>query len=269
MENSKRLLRFIRMGFITAVKEGFPAVIMGVILCICFDTWDQIPFLWTASESVDVFYYWFNAFSFGGFYSVFVITMLACIPYAASFCEEYNSNILRTLLSKTNTKEYCMAKSFVTAISGGLSLAFGGSVFVCMAAFFTELVNRNRLSEYNGLPYYKYLQEGNGIKYFLAVIFLLYLAGMLWSSIALLASAYIQNRYVVFVAPFIVSFFLVRVNSLLNLPSYMCLNLLLQGRSIIGTEEKTLLITAIIILLLVCFLHFLFYRKVERIVGNE
>lgn len=269
MENNKKLLRLLKMGIKTAIKEGFLIVVIGVILCICLDTWDQIPFLWTANGTVDVFYYWFNAFSFGGFYSVFAITMLAGIPYAFRFCEEYNSNILRTLVSKTNTKTYCMAKSIITAVSGGMSLAMGGIVFMCGASFFTELVNKNKLSEYRGLPYYKYIQEGNGIKYFLAAIFLLYLAGMLWSSIALLVSSYIHNRYVVFVTPFIFAFFLTRLNVLLKLPDYMCINLLLQGRSIIGTEKKTLFITAILIILLVVLINYMFYKKVERIVRDE
>lgn len=269
MENNKKLFRLLKTGFKTALKEGFLVVVIGVVICICLDTWDQIPFLWTANEAVDVFYYWFNAFSFGGFYSVFVISMLACVPYAARFCEEYNGNILRTLVSKTNTKTYCIAQGIITAVSGGLSLAAGGTVFVYGASFFTELVNKNKLNEYNGLPYYKYIQESSGIKYFLAVIFLLYLAGMLWSSIALLVSGYIRNRYVVFVAPLIVSFFLTRLNVLLKLPDYMCLNLLLQGRSMIGTEVNTLFITAIIVIFIVIVINILFYKKVERIVRDE
>lgn len=240
MENSKKMFRLSTWGLKAAVKEGALAAALGVILCICLDTWDQVPFLWTADDAVDVFYYWFNAFTFGGFYSIFVTPMLACIPYAASFCEEYNSNMLRTLLAKADTKTYCISKSIVTALSGGMSLAAGGSIFVLGASFFTELVNRNKLGEYSGLPYYKYMQEGNGIKYFAAVIFLLFLTGMLWSSVALLVSAYTHNRYVVFAAPLLLSFFLVRFNILLGMPDYMCLNLLLQARSIIGTEEQTL-----------------------------
>lgn len=269
MENSKKMLRLLVWGLRFAAKEGLFATALGVVLCICLDTWDQVPFLWTSDDAVDVFYYWFNAFVFGGFYSVFVTPMLSCIPYAASFCEEYNSNMLRTLIAKMDTKTYCIAKSIVTALSGGMSLAAGGSIFVLGASFFTELVNKNKLSEYNGLPYYKYIQDGNGIKYFAAVIFLLYLSGMLWSSVALLVSAYTQNRYVVFAAPLLFSFFLVRLNVFLGLPDYMCMNLLLQARSMIGSEERTLFVTAMIIILFVAIIGFLFYRKVKRVIKDE
>jgi len=268
MENNRRLLRMIGWGTKIAIKEGFLLVAIGVVICVCLDTWNQIPFLWTSKDSVGVLYYWFNAFSWGGFYSIYIIPMLSCIPYATSFCEEYNSNMVNVLVSKTNIRMYCASKVITTAISGGVSLAMGGSLFVFLASRLTILVDKNTLMEYQGLPYYTFIQEGSGIKYFVVAIFLLFLSGVLWSSTGLLVSAYIRDSYVVFVAPFIASFFLVRINDILKVPVYLRLNLLLHARSTLGTDMQTILMISLTILIIVIIFGFLFYRKVRGVIKN-
>ena len=110
MENKRALPRLFGAEFKRSLTVRFLLVPVGVVLCICLDTWNQIPFMWTSPETMDVYYYWCNSFIFGGFYGIYVVPMLAALPYAVSFCEEYNTNMLRVLLMKAGKKKYCMSK---------------------------------------------------------------------------------------------------------------------------------------------------------------
>ncbi len=267
MENKHKLFSMVSRGIATAMKEGFLPAAAGVVLCIFLDTWNQLPFLWNGRA--DVNYYWFNSFSFGGFYSVYIIPMLSCIPYAASFCEEYRSNMITVLVSKINIKTYCISKVITTAVSGGLSLAAGGIFFIFLASRFTDLINERTLIESQGLPYYALMKSGNGISFFIVAVFLLFLSGVLWSSIALLVSSYVCNRYIIFVTPFISSFFLTRLNVILNVPAIFRLDLLLHARSSFGTDMETIFITTLMILVLVIASGFLFCKRAKRLIKNE
>lgn len=254
-------------GSKTVIKEGVLPVIIGVILCICLDTWNQLPFLWNGHT--DVNYYWFNAFSFGGFYSVYVIPMLSCIPYASSFCEEYRSNMVSILVSKTNVRIYCFAKVLITTLSGGLSLAAGGGLFIFLASRFTVLVNQQSLVEFKGLPYYSLMQDGNGIKFFVISVFLLFLSGVLWSGVGLLVSTFVCNRYMIFATPFISSFFLTRFYVILNIPPYFRLDLLLRARSNLGTDMQTISLTTLTVFILTVVFGYLFYKRAKKVIKNE
>jgi len=147
MENKRALPRLFGAEFKRSLTVRFFIVPVGVVLCICLDTWNQIPFMWTSPETMDVYYYWCNSFIFGGFYGIYVVPMLAALPYAVSFCEEYNTNMLRVLLMKAGKKKYCMSKVLTTFLSGALSVSAGGITFILLANSFVQLFNRARLPE--------------------------------------------------------------------------------------------------------------------------
>lgn len=268
MGNSKQLWFLMN----AEMKHSFslvPIVIIGTVMCICLDTLNQIPFLWTAKDVLDVHYYWFNSFVFGGFYSVYVVPVLAAIPYALSYCNEYQFGVCNQKLSRVSTKIYCISKVMNSILIGGFSVAAGGITFICFANYFVPLINSDRLLENIGMPYFDLLQQGNGILFFVATVFLLFLTGSLWSLIALVTSAYVPNKYVVISAPLIFSFFFTRLNIILKIPDTHRLDLWLRGRSIIENDSTTLITSGIMVTLLSVLLGIIFYKKVKRRMQNE
>ena len=269
MENKRALPRLFGAEFKRSLTVRFLLVPVGVVLCICLDTWNQIPFMWTSPETMDVYYYWCNSFIFGGFYGIYVVPMLATLPYAVSFCEEYNTNMLRVLLMKAGKKKYCMSKVLTTFLSGALSVSAGGITFIFLANFFVQLFNRARLPETEAFPYYEFLLQGNVACYFTAVIFLLFLNGGLWATVALLVSSYFPNIYVTAASPLILSFLTGRAYLVLKIPVRLRLDLWLQGRSSAGTDQLTILCSALVVLGLTVGFGILFYQKLKRRVENE
>lgn len=269
MENKGALSHLFGTEFKRSLTVKFFLVPVGVVLCICLDTWNQIPFMWTSPETMDVYYYWCNSFIFGGFYGIYVIPMLAALPYAVSFCEEYNTNMLKVLLIKAGKKKYCISKVLMTFLSGALSVSAGGIAFIILANSFVQLFNRARLPETEAFPFYELLLQGNVTGYFTAVIFLLFLTGGLWATVALLVSLYFPNIYVTVASPLILSFLTSRAYLVLKIPAGLRFDLWLQGRSSAGTDWLTLLYSVVVVLVLTVGFGVLFYRKLKRRVENE
>ena len=269
MENKRTLRRLFVTEFKRSLTVRFFLVQIGVVLCICLDTWDQIPFMWTSPETMDVYYYWCNSFMFGGFYSIYVVPMLAAIPYAVSFCEEYNTNMLRVLLMKAGKNKYCISKVLMTFLSGALSVSTGGTIFILLANSFVRLFNQDRLQEAEAFPYYEFLRQGNAVCYFTVVIFLLFLTGGLWATAALLVSSYFPNIYLTAASPLILSFLAGRIYLVLKIPAKLRLDLWLQGRSSVGTAQFTILCSALMVMGLTVGFGIMFYRKLKRRVENE
>ncbi len=269
MENKRALPRLFGAEFKRSLTVRLFLVAVGVVLCICLDTWNQIPLMRTSPDTMDVHYYWCNSFIFGGFYGIYVIPMLAALPYAVSFCEEYNTNMLKCLLMKAGKKKYCISKVLTAYFSGALSVSAGGTIFILLANSSVQLFNRARLPEAEAFPYYEFLLQGNAACYFMAVIFLLFLNGGLWATAALLVSSYFPNIYVTAASPLILSFLAGRAYLVLKIPVRLRLDLWLQGRSSAGTDQLTILCSALAVAGLTYVFGILFYRKLKRRVENE
>ena len=134
---------------------------------------------------------------------------------------------------------------------------------------FVQLFDRARLPETEAFPYYEFLLQGNAACYFMAVIFLLFLNGGLWATAALLVSSYFPNIYVTAASPLILSFLTGRAYLVLKIPVRLRLDLWLQGRSSAGTDQLTILCSALVVLGLTAGFGILFYRKLKRRVENE
>lgn len=269
MGNKRALLHIIWIELKRSATIKFFVAALGVVLCICLDTWNQLPFLWSPDTGVDVHYYWLNSMVYGGFYSVYVIPMLSALPFALSFCEEHNTNMIKTLIIKTGKKNYCISKIISVFFSGAVSTLTGGIFFTAITGFFVPLLNRNRLIEVEGFPYFYLLQKGNGAAYFAAVFFLLFLSGGLWAVTALFVSVYFPNTYVAAASPLILSFLTGRVCWMIKIPERFRLDLWLRGRSSVGTDFFTLLCSGSMVVILTILFGRLFYKKLKWRMEHE
>ncbi len=56
MEHKGALPRLLGAELRRSLTVRSLLVPVGVVLCICLDTWNQIPFMWTSPETMDVYY---------------------------------------------------------------------------------------------------------------------------------------------------------------------------------------------------------------------
>lgn len=243
-----------------AFRVKFWLASLMVIAAISFDSW---PTLITALSSplnpkgtISVHYFYFNAVSFGGVFSRYLIAMLAAIPFSAEYIEEYE--MFPYILARTRTIRYGVSKMLSAALSGGLALAFGGLLFMLALSLKLPLITESRLLEMQWIPFYDLLISGNGISYFAVCIALMFLNGFLWGGAAMCISAYIPNKFVVIASPFVMSFLLVQICRLLRLNNNIRLDYLLTGRAWLGSTTATLVAPVLVVALIwgICCVKF-------------
>jgi hypothetical protein len=270
MGSKHKMMNYILGSLRQVLSTRLIFIILGIAFSICLDTWDQIPFLWKAEDTaIDVRYYWFNSYNYGGVYSPCFMPMLVVAVYATSYCKEYLSKMDCLLIGRIGCIKYGMSKIVVTLFSSGMTVCLGGGLFILIASLFKPLYNSNRDAEAIGFPYFKYLKLGNGLAYFIIVLYLAFLIGVLWSIVALTVSAFITNSYIIIATPFLFSFFLSRIYVLLQTPNHLRLDYWLYGLSRFSSDEMTLLLSTIMVILIVIICSIIFCKQIERRYLNE
>lgn len=261
--SNKTFRNTLAADFKRALRLPMLFAVLAVIIGFIFDNYNDLKLLAfeQGRKNLSVFYYHFNSVSFGGMFSTYLFSLIAALPFAAEYAAERQSGMALYLVSRSGVKNYGISKMLTAAIAGGLALCLGSMIFVAVLSTQLQLVRPSDLVEHAGLPYYSLLSSGDGIQYFFAAWYLLFLTGALWASAAMCVSAFAQDRYVVIASP-------VQFARLLRIPNAVRLDMLLIGRAQWGSEIVSLLLAGTVIALLVTGLTLVFCRRVKGVVQN-
>ncbi|MDR2357209.1 MAG: hypothetical protein LBD92_03860 [Oscillospiraceae bacterium] len=244
--NLKLAVAAILFAFAIALDTGFSVI--DVLVNYDISPWQTC-----------VFYYYFMAISFGGVYCHYFAAMLAALPYSASHAEE--AGMYPFVLIRAGVRRNCAAKMLCSSITGGFALACGAAFFLLALASRMPLVTSDELFAYQWIPFYALLNTGSGALYFAVCVYLQFLTGFLWGGAAVLVSAYIKNKFVVFASPFVLSFVLTQICRLLRLGDDARLDYLLSGRAWLGSGAATLLAATAAVLVIWSACTAVFIRK--------
>lgn len=132
----------------------------------------------------------------------------ACVfpifPYAFSYLEELNSGYIKSILLRTTKIRYIIHKVFLTGLSGGISMLIPFAIifgYICLVGQPTDPASDHIVFKDTIWQTYMYIWGGKFV--FLCRLLLIFLFGCIWANIALLISVICPNRYVTFLAPFI------------------------------------------------------------------
>jgi len=137
--------------------------------------------------------------------------VLAVMPAATIFCDDYNSGFLKFILGRAKKKQYIRETLLCSTISGGLAVCLP-----CLLAEIFLLANGRLNTKENMIQGYstvfdetvyadiQYVWGGIGLA--LLLLLLAFLFGALWSDIGLLVSAIVPNKYAALVMPFAIYF---------------------------------------------------------------
>lgn len=236
-------------------------LIAGVTFCICLDTWNQIPFLWSGQSTIDVYYYLFNAITYGGTYMPYLMPVLAASAYATSYVKESSDNMKDYLIGRSGYFGYALGKITVSTAGGGLVAGMGVALFCGLAGCLKPLYIYD---EGVNTLYYTQPDTAHGYQYILILIYLSVLSGMLWSMVSLLCSAYFENIYIAMASPLLLSYLLCRIYIILDVPDTYRLDYWLSGRSGTGSDTAMLLSVAIRVLVILLVMADIFYHKIKK-----
>lgn len=251
--------------FKRTANYGMIIAIIGVIFCICFDSWNDLLGAFR-SNTGNVHYFFWNS-AFGGTCRYYFLPIFTTLPFATSFCKEYNENSLPFIVARKGKAGYCISKYITNALCGGFVVAFGTALlFVLLASKFPvadisyEDVKIADSSHFWIATYYPFwygvVEAANG-----------FLTGLLWSCVALFVSAYVPNSFVTITSPYLASFALTHAFRLYKVDYRF--NKWLTGDLIIGSSVQTLVLSSITVLIIISILGFLFTKKVRRRIEYE
>ena len=161
---------------------------------------------WAVFTPVELLSFPLATSDFTPFAAVFCV-----LPYADSFCEEYNSGYYRFIFHRVGANRYAAIKCFVVAISGALVMT------VCMSsAIIMSLVCAGRVDTVDSVSFMQQTVWGkngvvlycNGIFYYSMRIFVAAMFGAVWALVGLLTASMITNKYTTLVIPFVIYQFL-------------------------------------------------------------
>ena len=127
---------------------------------------------------------------------LYILPVVATLPYSAQLIDEIKGGYIRICLSRTNRKEYIRSKLLTTFICGGEVLMIGAVLSVGAAFIIFSGISEKGVSE-----------DGNLIR-LIKLMILLFLLGGLYSLMGLFSSVIVNNRYLAWTGAFIIEFIL-------------------------------------------------------------
>ena len=108
-----------------AINISTVIAIIGVMFCICFDSWNDLIGAIQSGNTVWCVYYFTSNSAFGGMCRKYILPVFAGLPFATSFCEERNSRAVAYIVSREKMRIYGAVKYVVNILMSGLVVAFG------------------------------------------------------------------------------------------------------------------------------------------------
>lgn len=133
----------------------------------------------------------------------------ACIfpvmPYGTSFCDDYNSGYIKFITIRTGYKKYCFTRIATVGLSGGIAIFLPFLIIFIVAIIVGKPCTGIQEDQfYLYTMWENYVSAGGGSLVLAAKLLLAFLFGAVWSLVGLAVSAWIPNRYVTLIAPFII-----------------------------------------------------------------
>lgn len=206
IQTGKIITHYLTQEIRESCNRMFLLSIIGILGCLVLDNAHAMTLLLRNDiAGIDVLYY--LKFSLNhGFYGMFVIPLMAALPYGLCYYRDVRAGITRSVISKTGIKVYCVGKMISTFLSGFLSCACSLGLFSAFICCYRPLFDREVIAEWMGMPFDRLLISGQYMQY-LWIRFLLYGVWCgIWCLFALCISSYVQNAYVILASVTVILF---------------------------------------------------------------
>lgn len=189
---------------LTFMNPVFYLAILGIFLTALLPAWPDIRMEYEVDvrDILYLFQFPFDVTSFSR-----ITPLLAAMTAAAGFAMDYNSRAVQSMICRMKTAQYTASRFAVCAVSGFLTVLLGWLLYIGVLSFFYPVVNLDggNYEVYCSRLYGMLLYRGHPFLYMLAQITGLALAGALWASVGMAASAFIPNRYFAVAIPFLIN----------------------------------------------------------------
>lgn len=247
------------------LNTGTVIAIIGVMFCICFDSWNDLAGAMQSGSTVWCVYYFMSNSAFGGMCRNYILPVFAALPFASSFCEERNSRAVAYIASREGMRRYGSVKYVVNILTGGLVVPLGTALLILLLRMRFQMTS----DEYEAVDgaadlFHKWLAVHDPLRYCMAEAFLGFMRGMIWAGASMLMSLYLTDRFVITMFPFLGSYVIVRISQLLSHDADWRFDQILIGRTVIRDSRCTVTIAAIVSGILVFLMGVCFTEKLAK-----
>lgn len=240
--------------------------IIGIVFCICFDSWNDLVGAMQSGNAVWCVYYFMSNSAFGGMCRNYILPVFAVLPFATSFCEERNNKAVAYIASREGMRRYGTVKYIVNILMGGLVVAFGTVLLILFLRMRFQMTNDYYNASVAGTAdiLHKWLAVHYPVRYCMTEAALGFMRGMIWSGASMFVSLYLTDRLVITMFPFLGSYVIVRISQMLSLDDNWRFDQILIGRTVIRDSAYTVMIAAIITSILVFLIGICFTKKLVK-----
>lgn len=194
----KRILLELKRYIISPI---FAVAVLAALAIMVYPNFDSLKAIFI--NPLSYLYYISRVHAFGTF-DLFA-PVIAAAPCSAAFYNDFGSGYCKFILPRTSRIKYLLSKIFTCGITGGLAVFLPNFVFfIFLFAFGKEHSSDINLLQGSVLGNIEH--TNNGLNVMVILLLLSFLFGIAWSLIGLAVSAFIPNKYVALVAPFMIYF---------------------------------------------------------------
>ena len=140
----------------------------------------------------------------GWYYQLYIrlVPILVTIPYAITYYTDYKKGIVRNYYSRTNKKNYIVAKFLAVFVSGGTVAVLPLVIYLlATSAVLPSFAIINGEMTCNGNGMWSYILYSHPYIYYVMYFILQFICAGLLASISLVISRYVNNVFIVLLFP--------------------------------------------------------------------
>lgn len=184
--------------FNTTAKRGLLSVRFAIAVVLC----TTIYWLGSLQESgsTDILYLLDASVTFSAFYHLFPI--VAVLPLGSSLLEDVKSGYIDFILQRVSIRNYLITRFTASALLGALASMLGMLLFLLLLPIFHPMARIPTVQEAYAI--YDYMidvvAKRHWFTYFGFYAILQGMSGMMWSSIALMLSTFVEDTQLLYLS---------------------------------------------------------------------
>jgi len=210
-----------------------------------------------------------NTFKYNNISKLLILS--ATFAYAAGFCIDWQTKFVYSIIIRSEKTAYTLSKCISVAVAGGLAVAIGAAVFIGYVCVRQPIILPEAIEiemEFSNQAFGDLLVNGKAALFFLSYLYIIFLQAFFFSSLGLMVSSYMPNRYVAYISPFVLSFVLNQIANVFALPIWLDPAKLATAR-VFGVAASTILWMATATFLLFTIIcDILFIHTAKRRIAN-
>lgn len=132
--------------------------------------------------------------------------IFCALPFADSFCDDYNTGYVHAVASRIGPNQYARQRFMSNALIGGITQGIIVAITLLVCYWGASIPDTSETIKFmQGTPWYdgNLLLRCHAMFFYGLRVLLAFLFGCLWASVGLCVSVFCVNRYVTLIAPFV------------------------------------------------------------------